>query len=274
MSSTEFAQSLGALAERVADGTTIALFKDCGVPMALGRALIARAVRDLRVVTVPTGGILPDMLIGAGCVATIETAGVSLGEFGLAPRFVEAVRGGKVRILDSTCPAIYAALQAAEKGIPFMPLRGLIGSDVLANRPDYRVIDNPFADDDPVVVLPAIAPDFALFHVPLADRYGNVYIGRQAELKILAHAARATLVTAETIVDYNILEREELAVACVPSLYVSAIAEAPRGAWPSNLPGHYALDAAAIAEYARAAATPEGFSAWLARTADGERAAA
>jgi glutaconate CoA-transferase subunit A len=253
-----------ALAARVADGAKVALFKDCGVPMALGRALVRRGVRDLHVVTVPTAGMLADFLIGAGCVATIETAGVSLGEHGPAPRFIEAVRSGAVQIRDATCPAIYAGLQAAEKGIPFMPLRGLLGSDILAHRPDWRVIDNPFGENDPIVVLPAITPDVALFHAPMADREGNVYVGRQKELKMLAHAARATLVTVEEVVDFRLPEREEFAAATLSSLYVTAVAESPRGAWPSNLPGYYETDAAAQAAYASAAATREGFAAWLA----------
>ena len=83
---------------------------------------------------------------------------------------------------DATCPALHAAFQAAEKGVPFMPLRGLIGSDLLAHRPDWKVIDNPFDDDDPIVLLPALKPDVALFHAPIADRDGNVWIGRDREL--------------------------------------------------------------------------------------------
>ena len=265
MYSTTIMNDLDALAANVADGAKVALFKDCGVPMALGRALIRRGIRGLHVVTVPTGGMLADLLVGAGCVATIETAGVTLGEFGPAPRFVDAVRSGGVRILDATCPAIYAGLQAAEKVIPVMPLRGLLGSDILHNRPDFRVIDNPFGDDDPIVLLPAIAPDVALFHAACADRSGNVYIGTQKELKILAHAARNCYVTVETIVDFNLLEREELAAATLSSLYVTAIAAAPRGAWPSNLPGHYDFDVAALAAYAEAAANRERFEAYLDR---------
>ncbi len=264
MNNTPVHDSVASLAACIGDGARVALFKDNGVPMALGRALIGRGVRDLHIVTVPTGGLLPDLLIGAGCVKTVETAGITLGEFGLAPRFIAAVKAGQVTVLDATCPAIYAGLQAAEKGIPFMPLRGIIGSDILANRPDFRVIDNPFAADDPIVALPAITPDAALFHAPLADRYGNVYIGRQAEVKIMAHAARASYVTVEKIVDFNLLEHETYAAACLNALYVDGIAAAPRGAWPLNLPAHYELDSAVLKTYARAAVSSAGFDTWLA----------
>jgi glutaconate CoA-transferase, subunit A len=71
-------------------------------------------------------------------------------------------------VRDATCPALHAQFQAAEKGVPFMPLRGLIGSDVLAHRPDWKIFDNPFGNDDPIVLLPALKPDVVLFHAALA----------------------------------------------------------------------------------------------------------
>ncbi len=111
--------------------------------MAATRALIRRGVKRLTLVALPTSSLQADLLIGAGCVETLETSAVSLGEFGAAPRFTAAITAGALRIKDATCPAMHAALQAAEKGVPFMPLRGLIGSDVLKSS-DWRVIDNPF----------------------------------------------------------------------------------------------------------------------------------
>jgi len=261
MSGTIF--SIKELAKSIQNGNKVALFKDCGVPMALGHALIEQNAKNLHLITVPTGSMLPDMLIGAGCVSTIETSGVSLGEFGLAPQFGAAVKSGKIKILDATCPAIYAGLQAAEKGIPFIPLRGLIGSDVLKNRKDFRIIDNPFLDNDPIVALPAIKPDVAIFHAGMADVHGNIYIARQAELKILSHASTKTLVTVEKIVEFNILEQPELAAASVSAMYVDGIALAPNGAWPLNLPGYYDYDREAIKDYALAAKTDGSFETWL-----------
>ncbi|MBT4205445.1 MAG: CoA-transferase [Gammaproteobacteria bacterium] len=251
------------LINQINDGSKIAIFKDCSVPMSLGRGLIKRQVRNLHLVTVPTGSFLPDMLIGAGCVSTIETAGVSLGEFGLANRFGSAIKEGSVTVLDATCPAIYAGLQASEKGIPFIPLRGLIGSDVLANRGDFQIIDNPFERDDPIAVLPAIQPDFTLFHAPMADQAGNVYLGRQAELKIMAHASKKTFVTVEKIVDFNIMDHEELGSASLSHLYVDGIAVASNGSWPLNLPGHYDYDRKTMQSYAHAAKNQETFNSWV-----------
>ena len=259
--------SLDALAAQVPDGALLAVPPDySGVAMEATRALIRRGVKRLHLVAVPTSGLQAELLIGAGCVETIEAAAITLGEAGPAPRFSAAVKSGAVHIRDATCPAIHAAFQAAEKGIPFMPLRGIIGTDMLRYRTDWRTIQNPLAEgDDPIVLLPAIQPDIALFPVPLADREGNVWIGRRRELVTMAHAAKRTLVTAETIQEQSLLEDERLAAGVIPALYVSAIAEAERGAWPIGLEGRYEPDAAHIADYVRTARSEDGFRAYLAQ---------
>ncbi|MFN3656027.1 MAG: CoA transferase subunit A [Pseudolabrys sp.] len=250
----------------IADGCMLAVPREVsGVPMAATRALIRRGIRKLHLVALPTSSLQADLMIGAGCIDTLETSAVSLGEFGPAPRFSAAITGGAIAMKDATCPALHAALQAAEKGVPFMPLRGLIGSDVLKYRPDWKVIDSPFGNDDPIVLLPAIKPDVALFHAPMADRFGNVWIGRQRELTTMAHAAVRTVVTVEKIHDGDLLADPVLAAGTLPGFYVESVAVAERGAWPLPLPDHYAADAEHLALYARMAATPEGFAEYLDR---------
>jgi glutaconate CoA-transferase subunit A len=253
----------------IGDGCVLAIPRESsGVAMAATRALIRRQIKNLALIALPTTSLQADLLIGAGCVESIETSAVSLGEFGLAPRFTAAVLAGTIRIKDATCPALHAGFQAAEKGVPFIPLRGLLGTDVLKRRPDWKVMDNPFGQvssgqADPIVLLPAIKPDVALFHAPMADREGNVWIGRQRELVTMAHAAEKTVVTVEKIHDGNLLEDSTLAAGTLPGFYIESIAVAERGAWPLPLPEHYAWDAGHLAEYARLAATEEGFKKYL-----------
>src|SRR4051795_3765534 len=221
----------------IPDGAMVIVPREAsGVPMEATRALIRRGVHRLRLAAPPTSTLQADMLIGAGCVETLETSAVSLGEFGPAPRFTAAVLSKNIRIKDATCPALYAQVQAAEKGVPFMPLRGLIGSDILAHRPDWRVIDNPFGDNDPIVLLPAIRPDFALFHAAMADRAGNVFVGRDRELLTMAHASSRTIATVEKLYDGNLMDDPALSAATVPGFYVDTVAIAPRGAWPLRMP--------------------------------------
>ena len=268
------APSADALAARIPDGASVALAKDPSAPMALVRALIRRGARGLKLLTVPTGSLPADLLIGAGCVAELETSGVSLGEFGPAGRFVAAVRAGALTLRDSTCPAVYAGLQGGEKGQPFVPIRGLLGSDLLASRPDFRVIDNPFAPGDRVVAMPPIRPDVALLHVELADRDGALWVGGRHEFKLMGHAARATFATAERIVDGPLADDPALAPNQIGGIYVEAVAEAPRDAWPTAQPGLYPRDDAHHRLYADAARDPDGFAAYLDAWVRGREAAA
>jgi glutaconate CoA-transferase subunit A len=270
----DIVRPLDALIAEIGDGALLAVPPDySGVAMAATRALIRRGVRKLRLLAVPQSGLQTDLLVGAGCVAAVESAAISLGELGPAPRFTAAVLERRITMTDSTCPAIHAALQATEKGVPFFPLRGLIGSDVLRFRPDWRVIDNPFASGDPIVLLPAIAPELALFHAPLADRAGNVWIGRRRELVSMAHAADKTLVTVEEIVDGNLMDDQTMAAGVLPALYVAGVAHAPKGAWPLGLAGRYPPDTTHLARYAELAKSAEGFARYLAEHAGAAQAA-
>lgn len=271
---TDMLASVEALAGRIPDGAKVAVAPDYSCcANALWRAAIRRGVRNLHLVGVPVFGYAGDVLIGAGCVGTVETSAVTLGEHGLAPRFTDAVRNARLRVLDATCPAVHAGLQAAERGAPFSVMRGLIGSDILARRPDWRVIDNPFGENDPVVAIPALRPDLAVLHAPKGDRHGNVWIGVRRECMLMAHAARDTLATVEEIVDGDLTADPATAAGTIPALYVAAVAEAKQGAWPQGLPGGYGPDTEHLARYAELARTEEGFSRYLAETVIGREAA-
>jgi glutaconate CoA-transferase subunit A len=270
----QLAKSIDDAIAPIVDGCMLVVPREVsGVPMSATRALIRRGVKRLHLVALPTSSLQADLLIGAGCVGTLETSAVSLGEFGPAPRFTAAVTSRAIKMKDATCPALHAALQASEKGVPFMPLRGLIGSDVLKYREDWKVIDSPFAKDDPIVLLPAIRPDVALIHAPMVDHFGNVWIGRQRELATMAHAAAKTIATAEKIHDGNLLDDPTLAAGTLPAFYVETVALAEQGAWPLGLPDYYPADAEHLALYARMAATPEGFAEYLDKYVYEKRAA-
>ena len=254
------------IAARIPDGACVALPPDYSMPaMAVVRLLVLQKRKNLRLLGVPVLGMCADLLIGAGCVAEVETSAVSLGEAGLAPRFTEAVEKSEIRVRDATCPAIHTALQATEKGVPFMPLRGVIGSDLVRERGDWVVVENPMKKmgSDPILLVPAISPDVALFHARWADEAGNVWIGRRRELATIAHAARATYVTFEEMRAGDMLEDELLAPGVVSAVYVTAIARAPHGAWPLGIAGVYDIDDAHLAHYAKAARTREGFQRYL-----------
>jgi glutaconate CoA-transferase subunit A len=276
MSDNPLIANVETLAGEIPDGAQIVLPRDhSGTPMEIVRALIRRQARDLRLITLTSAGMSADLLIGAGCVAEIETPGVSLGEFGPAPRFTNAIKNGLIKIKDSTCPAIHARLQAGEKGVPFMPLRGIIGSDLLKVRPDWKVIDNPFGDgDDPIVLLPAAKPDAAILHASMADDHGNVWVGRRLELKTAAHAARESFVTVERFYEGNMIEDDRYAAGVIPALYIGRIAQAEHGAWPMAFWDKYGRDSDHLREYAKLARSDDGFQEYLAAHVLGEKVAA
>jgi len=260
------------IAENIPDGALLGVPADySGVPMAATRELIRRGAKDLSLYCLPYTTIQGDMLIGAGCVSSLEAAAVTLGEFGRAPRFCEAFESGKLKMRESTCPALHAQLQAVEKGVPFMPLRGILETDILKHRPDWAVIDNPLSDKkDPIVLLPATKLEFTLFHASHADRNGNIWIGRRRELATLAHGSERVFVTVEKILDEDFFEHEERAAGALPALYVDAIAEAQNGAWPCGLQDLYEPDLEELRNYAAAAATEDGFKAYLETRVTGE----
>ena len=260
----EFFKNAEEIAAQIPDGALLGLPPDYSMPsMAVVHALIRRKAKNLRLLGVPVLGLSADLLIGAGCVAEVESSAVSLGEAGLAPRFTEAVEKKLIKVKDATCPAIHSALQATEKGVPFMPLRGVLGSDLMESRKDWQVIDNPLKKNDPILIVPALQPDVALFHARWADEAGNVWIGRRKELATIAHASRSCFVTCEEIRSGDMLEDELLAPGLLSAVYVSGVAPAKRGAWPLSVTGVYGIDDAHLSLYAKAAKTKEGFQRYL-----------
>tara|TARA_B100000686_G_scaffold352196_1_gene453345 strand:+ start:1349 stop:2179 length:831 start_codon:yes stop_codon:yes gene_type:complete len=253
------------IADVIPDGALIGIPKeDGGASMALTRALIRTRAQNLRILTVPVSSIQADMLIGAGCVQEIETSAVSMGEFGFAPQFRQAVETGSIKIKEATCPAIYAELQAAEKGSPFIPLRGIIGSDILANRPDWKIIDNPLSKKkDPIVLLPAVQPEFALFHAEYGDFHGNVWVGARRECVLLAHASCRSFVTVEKIWEGNLMDDDRMRSGTIPPIYVEAVAHVPKGAWPLSLGKVYERDGDHLRKYVAAAQSLDNFNAYL-----------
>jgi len=267
---------IAALAELVPDGSLLAIPPDYSyVPMELIRALIRRGVKDLHLLAVPISGMAADLLIGAGCVRMMEAAAVSLGEAGLAPRFTAAVQDGSLTMKDSTCPAIHTALQASEKGVPFMPLGGIIGSDIVKYRNDWQVVDDPMGQGGgKVLLLPAIKPDVAIIHAPLADKFGNIWVGKRHELFTIAHAAKTTLATVEEIQDDNLTEDPVMAAGTIPAMYLGGLAVAEEGAKPLGLGQKYAIDMDHIKAYANEARSLDGFNSYLQREVLGPEAEA
>jgi glutaconate CoA-transferase, subunit A len=125
-----------------------------------------------------------------------------------------------------------AALRAGAYGIPFMPVAGMWGSDLVKIRPDfYSVMKSPF-DGTEVVCVKALVPDYAIIHVQEADIYGNSRIlGPSYQDPLLARAATKVIITTERIVGTYRM-KEEPKLTAIPHFLVEAVVELPGGAKP------------------------------------------
>ncbi|MFC6239532.1 CoA transferase subunit A [Longivirga aurantiaca] len=250
---------------RVSDGDTVALGGGlCArLPMAMVRELVRQGRRGLRVVG-SAHSIDVDLLIAAGAVSVCEESYVGFEQdLGLAPAFRRGAESGAVEVRESSCVVMLTQLRAAEMGVPFLPVRGLLGGDLLTLHPEWGTVTCPFTGQE-LAAVPALAPDIALLHAPIGDAAGNLHLDQPYVLdERFAHASRAVIATVDAVVS---TEEVVAAGVTVPAHVVAAVVEAPYGAHPSSCYPGYAYDRPHLAEYVAAAtAGPDAVSAYLER---------
>lgn len=235
-------------------------------PCAAVHELIRQGKRGLELVKT-AGAYDVDVLCATGAAAAVSAGFVGYENvFGLAPSYRRAVEAGRVRALEHTCYSVIAGLRAAIQGVPFMPMRGMDGSDLPAAR-GFQKVRDPYGGDE-VYVIPALPLDLALVHVHEADPFGNARIrGSLFEDLLMIQAARRVVLTAERIVEPDAFtpdpERTD-----VSSLWVDAVVDAPRGAWPTSCAGLYDEDRAYLAAFLEASRSEATLWAFLEQRAD------
>lgn len=210
-------------------------------PVALVRELLRAGVGDLEVLAF-TGGLETDLLIGAGRVRRLRSCYVGLEIFGLAPCFTAAATKGEFELVEETEATLALGLRAAQAGVDFLPFAGLVGTDMLAARPDLKRVPSPYTDKR-YVAIPATRVDVALLHAPRADRDGNVWLGGNLAVdQALAATAGTTIVSVERVVDE--LEQADLMAGDVDFLVEEPGGAAPTSCWPDH-----PLDGRGLLEY-------------------------
>jgi glutaconate CoA-transferase subunit A len=236
----------------VSDGSLVALGGGLSarLPMALVRELIRQGRRSLHVVG-SAHGIDVDLLVAAGSIAVCEESYVGFEQdLGLAPAYRRAAESGAVEVRESCCATILTQLRAAEFGLPFLPVRGVKGTDIRRLHPEYSEVTCPFTGEV-LVAVPPLRPDVALIHAPLGDRRGNLHLEQPYVLdEHFAAAAGNVVATVE-----RIASTEEVVGAgiTIPAHLVTAVAEVPYGAHPTSCYPGYAYDRAHIEDYVRRA---------------------
>jgi glutaconate CoA-transferase, subunit A len=251
----------------VPDGASVAigLALESVIPFAAGHELIRQRRRDLTLIG-PISDMLFDQLIGAGCAARVIAAWVGNVSAGLGHnyrRWTEgaAGTGPRLTVEDHSNFSISLALKAGAMGVPYIPTRSLLGTDLLQSNARLRVIED---EGTRLVRVPALSPDVTIIHVQRSDESGSAHawgnLGISAEAAL---AARQVIVVAEEIVPTAMIRSDPNRVL-IPGFKVCAVVHEPGGAHPSPVQGHYNRDHAMYHDYHRASRDPQGFGDWLA----------
>lgn len=253
-----------AVEQFVQDGDYVAIggFGHVRVPMAVIYEIIRQERRDLAVAG-KTAVHDIDVMIGAGCVSKVDCAYAFGHELrGLSPSGRRAVESGAVRVVSELSNGTYQwRFLAGMMGIPFIPVRGLAGTDTF-DKSAAIVIRDPWSGK-PVTLMPAAYPDAALVHVHRCDRFGNAQIdGIAIEDIELARAGRRVIVTTEALIDEDEIRRQPDRTA-IPFYVVDAVCEVPFGGHPGQMPYRYFFDEAHIGEWLSLSKTPEGAQEYL-----------
>jgi glutaconate CoA-transferase subunit A len=176
--------------------------------------------------------------------------------------FRRAVENGTVGIEDHSVLTLTMALSAGAMGVPFMPARTALGSDLFKTNPALKTVVCPFTGDTLTAVC-AINPDVTIIHAQRADQLGNAHVwGNLGVTREACLASRHILITAEEIVAPDVINSDPNRVVA-PGFLVSAVVHAPWGAHPSPVPGCYNRDHQAFIDYRSASKTTENYFKWL-----------
>jgi len=255
-----------AIADLVPDGASVALGLQLEqmIPFAAGHEIIRQRKRDLTLIG-PISDILFDQMIAAACARRVIGAWVGNVMMGQAHNFRREVEQGRVHVTNMTNFTIALALEAAAQGVPFLPTRTALGSDIPHGNEFFREMESPFGGGEKLHAIRALAPDVAIVHVQRADADGNAHCwGNLGVMVEAVRAARHVIVVAEEIVPDEVITSDPNRTV-IPGFLVTAVVECPMGAHPSPVQGYYKRDDEFFRAYHGETKTPAQSDAWLAR---------
>lgn len=253
----------------LADGMTIGIggWGSRRKPMSVVRAILRTDLTDLTVVSY--GGPDVGLLCAAGKVRKLVYGFVSLDSIALEPHFRAARQAGTIaEVVEYDEGMLQWGLYAASLRLPFLPTRAGLGSDVVKNSPDLRTVTSPYADAEELLAVPALNLDAAFVHLNRADQRGNAqYLGPDLyfdDLFLGAAASPRRFVSVERIVPTaELLAGGTFHTMKINRSMVDGVIEAPNGAHFTNCQPDYERDEAFQKEYAKAAADPEIWAAFV-----------
>ncbi len=239
----------------VRDGMVVGLsgFSYQNPPMAMVREIIRRRVRDLTIVSGPTSGLETDLLIGAGCVRKVVTAGVAFERvLSIAPAFRRAAERGEIEVWECDECLWHLALKAAAWNMPHILWRGGVATSIPELNKEIReVVEGGVS----YLAVPPIRPEIVFLHAAEADSFGNVltareaYLGRSFSERALALACRGPVIASveRLVANEEVVESPHRTI-----LRGALVAVVPGGAHPGGTSGRYVPDLDHYREYCEA----------------------
>ena len=230
-------------------------------PMAFAHELVRQKKKGLTIYTCGSEMDI-DILSGAKVVSRYELAFYAIEGIGLVPNIQRRVREGSIEIEDYSNLAMVMRFLGGALGVPFMPLKSMLGTDMLAKKrfreKKAEVINCPFTGEK-VVLVPSVRPDFSIVHAQRVDREGNVQIdGIKGEDVEGGRAGKKVIVMAEEIVDTEFI-RSQPDQTVIPNIYVTHVVECPWGSYPMMVYNYYDYDMEHVRMYYDQCKTEEGW---------------
>ena len=230
-------------------------------PMAFAYELVRQKKRGLTIYTCGSEMDI-DILSGAKVVSRYELAFYAIEGIGLVPNIQRRVREGSIEIEDYSNLAMVMRFLGGALGVPFMPLKSMLGTDMLAKKRfrahKAEIMDCPFTGEK-VVLVPSVRPDFSIIHAQRVDQEGNVQIdGIKGEDVEGARAGKKVIVMTEEIVDAEFI-RSQPDQTIIPNIYVTHVVECPWGSYPMMVYNYYDYDMEHVRMYYDQCKTEEGW---------------
>jgi acyl CoA:acetate/3-ketoacid CoA transferase alpha subunit len=239
-------------------------------PMALVRAILRSALRDLTIVSYAGPDV--GLLAASGQARRVVTGFASLDSIALEPHFRNARQNGTIELTELDEGMLHWGLLAAAHRLPFLPIRAGLGSDVMRVNPELATVRSPYSDDEELVAMPALRLDAAFVHMNRADAAGNgQYLGPDPYFDdLFCLAAERAYVSCERIVPALTGPPQSM---LLNRAMVHGVTETPNGAHFTSCVPDYGRDEEFQRKYAAAAADPGAWGRFRAEYLDGDEAA-
>ncbi len=231
------------------------------IPFAAGHEIIRQKRRNLTLARA-TPDLIYDQMVAAGCARKVIFSYMGNPGVGSLRIVRSELEAGRLEWEEYSHFGMISRLQAGATGVPFMPMNPTAAGDLERANPNYRSLTDPYSGQ-PVVVVPALKPDVAIVHVQRCDAEGNAHIwGIIGEQKEAAFAASRVILTAEEIVDPNII-RSDPNRTLIPGMIVDAVCHVPFCSHPSYTQGYYDRDNTFYLQWDEISKTTEGVKNYL-----------